>query len=125
MRVREFCLKRSLKAFHVKPRSIGNAKSERASAQDALAFQQHELERKQRLLGSGIASQLRVDRVSHARDEAATQVADAQQQKAARTIQRLDKARFNLHTLRIAAPSMTIADERGHSSIFFQLVSWL
>jgi len=54
--------------------------SELASAQDTLAFQQHELERQQRLLGSGIASQVQVDRVSHARDEAATQVAGAQQQ---------------------------------------------
>lgn len=54
--------------------------SELASAQETLAFQQHELERQQRLLGSGIASQLQVDRVSHARDEAATQVAGAQHQ---------------------------------------------
>src|ERR1700675_751713 len=37
--------------------------SELASAQDTLAFQQHELERQQRLLGSGIASQLQVDAV--------------------------------------------------------------
>jgi membrane fusion protein (multidrug efflux system) len=54
--------------------------SELASAQETLAFQQHELERQQRLLGSGIASQLQVDRVSHARDEAVTQVAGAQHQ---------------------------------------------
>ena len=54
--------------------------SELASAEETLAFQQHELERQQRLLGSGIASQLQVDRVSHARDEAVTQVAGAQHQ---------------------------------------------
>ena len=36
--------------------------AELASAQDTLAFQQREFERQQRLLGSGIASQLQVDR---------------------------------------------------------------
>src|SRR5207244_12070873 len=54
--------------------------AELTSAQDTLVFQQHEYERQQRLLGSGIASQLQVDRVSHARDEARAQVAGAQQQ---------------------------------------------
>jgi membrane fusion protein (multidrug efflux system) len=57
--------------------------SELASAQDTLAFQQHELERQQRLLGPGIASQLQVDRTLHARDEARAAAAGAQQQIAA------------------------------------------
>jgi membrane fusion protein (multidrug efflux system) len=99
--------------------------SELASAQDTLAFQQHELERQQRLLGSGIASQLQVDRVSHARDEAATQVASAQQQIGAvvaslggnpnvapdrhPTVQQaqalLDRAKLNLSYTVVTAPS--------------------
>jgi membrane fusion protein (multidrug efflux system) len=99
--------------------------SELASAQETLAFQQHELERQQRLLGSGIASQLQVDRVSHARDEAATQVAGAQQQIGAvvaslggnpnvapdrhPTVQQaqalLDRAKLNLSYTVVTAPS--------------------
>jgi membrane fusion protein (multidrug efflux system) len=99
--------------------------SELASAQDTLAFQQHELERQQRLLGSGIASQVQVDRVSHARDEAATQVAGAQQQIGAvvaslggnpnvapdrhPTVQQaqalLDRAKLNLSYTVVTAPS--------------------
>jgi membrane fusion protein (multidrug efflux system) len=99
--------------------------SELASAQDTLAFQQHELERQQRLLGSGIASQLQVDRVSHARDEALTQVAGAQQQIGAvvaslggnpniapdrhPTVQQaqalLDRAKLNLSYTVVTAPS--------------------
>lgn len=99
--------------------------AELASAQDTLAFQQHEFERQQRLLGSGIASQLQVDRVAHARDEARTQVAGAQQQIAAvvaslggnpnvapdrhPTVQQaqalLDRARLNLSYTVIVAPS--------------------
>jgi len=55
-------------------------RSELTSAQDTLAFQQHEYERQRRLLASGIASQLQVDRAQHALDEARTQVAGAQQQ---------------------------------------------
>jgi membrane fusion protein (multidrug efflux system) len=50
------------------------------SAQDTLAFAQREYDRQQRLIGSGIASQLQVDRALHARDEARAQVAGAQQQ---------------------------------------------
>jgi membrane fusion protein (multidrug efflux system) len=99
--------------------------AELASAQDTLAFQQHEVERQQRLLGSGIASQLQVDRVAHARDEARTQVAGAQQQIAAvvaslggnpnvaperhPTVQQaqalLDRAKLNLSYTVIVAPS--------------------
>jgi membrane fusion protein, multidrug efflux system len=54
--------------------------SELTSAEDTLAFQQHEYERQQRLLASGIASELQVDRALHNRDEARTKVAGAQQQ---------------------------------------------
>ncbi|HUK56846.1 MAG TPA: HlyD family secretion protein [Nitrospiria bacterium] len=54
--------------------------SELTSAQETLAFQQHEYERQQRLLASGIASQLQVDRALHALDEARTHVAGARQQ---------------------------------------------
>ena len=99
--------------------------SELASAQETLAFQQHELERQQRLLGSGIASQLQVDRVSHARDEAVTQVAGAQHQIGAvvaslggnpnvapdrhPTVQQaqalLDRAKLNLSYTVVTAPS--------------------
>jgi membrane fusion protein (multidrug efflux system) len=99
--------------------------AELASAQDTLAFQQHEYERQQRLLGSGIASQLQVDRVSHARDEARAQVAGAQQQIGAvlaslggnpniaadrhPTVQQaqalLDRAKLNLSYTVVKAPS--------------------
>jgi membrane fusion protein (multidrug efflux system) len=54
--------------------------SELKWAQETLAFQQNENERQKRLFSSGIASQLQVDRVSHALDEARAQVAGAQQQ---------------------------------------------
>jgi membrane fusion protein (multidrug efflux system) len=54
--------------------------SELASAQDTLAFQQNEYARQQRLLASGISSQLQVDRAKHALDEARAQVAGTQQQ---------------------------------------------
>jgi len=63
--------------------NYGQRRAELASAQDTFAFQQHEFERQQRLLDSGIASQLQVDRVAHARDEARAQVAAVQQQIAA------------------------------------------
>jgi membrane fusion protein (multidrug efflux system) len=54
--------------------------AELASAQDTLAFQGREYDRQQRLLASGIASQLQVDRALHARDDARAQLAGAQQQ---------------------------------------------
>jgi membrane fusion protein (multidrug efflux system) len=54
--------------------------AELASAQDTLAFQQNEYARQQRLLASGISSQLQVDRAKHALDEARAQVAGTQQQ---------------------------------------------
>jgi membrane fusion protein (multidrug efflux system) len=99
--------------------------AELTSAEDTLAFQQSELDRQQRLLGSGIASQGQVDRVSHARDEARTQIAGAQQQIGAvvanlggnpriapdrhpavqQAQARLDRARLDLSYTTIVAPS--------------------
>ncbi len=54
--------------------------AELASARDTVAFQQREYERQQRLVGSGIASQLQVDRASHALDDAKAQIAATEQQ---------------------------------------------
>ncbi len=108
--------------------NYGQRRAELASAQDTLEFQQHELERQQRLLGSGIASQLQVDRVAHARDEARAQVAAVQQQIAAVvadlggnpniTLDRhpkvqqaqalLDRAKLNLAYTVVTAPSSGI-----------------
>ena len=48
--------------------------------QNSLVYQQRELDRQQRLVGSGIASQAQVDRALMARNEAQQQVAAAQQQ---------------------------------------------
>jgi membrane fusion protein, multidrug efflux system len=50
------------------------------AAEQTLAYDQHELERQQRLLASGIASQAQVDRAVHARDEAQQQVLAARHQ---------------------------------------------
>jgi membrane fusion protein, multidrug efflux system len=50
------------------------------SAEDTLAYQQRELDRQKRLLGSGVASQANYDQVSHAVDVARQQVAATQQQ---------------------------------------------
>jgi membrane fusion protein (multidrug efflux system) len=50
------------------------------SAQETLAFQQHEFERQQRLVASGISSQLQLDRSRHALDDARSQLAADQQQ---------------------------------------------
>jgi membrane fusion protein (multidrug efflux system) len=99
--------------------------AELTSAQDTLAYQQREYDRQQRLIGSGIASQLQVDRALHARDEARTQVAGVQQQLGAviaslggnpdiapvrhPLVQQaqalLDRARLNLSYTVVAAPS--------------------
>jgi membrane fusion protein (multidrug efflux system) len=99
--------------------------AELASAEDTLAFQQRELDRQQKLLGSGIASQVQVDRISHARDEARTQIAGAQQQIGAvvanlggnpniapdrhpavqQARARLDRARLDLSYTTIVAPA--------------------
>lgn len=99
--------------------------AELASAQDTLAFQQREYERQQRLIASGISSQLQVDRAQHALDGARTQVAGVQQQIGAVAaslggnpdiaperhpmVQQaqalLDRARLNLSYTVVAAPS--------------------
>lgn len=103
--------------------------SELRSAQETLAYQQNELDRQRRLLGSGIASQSQVDRASHAAEEARTQVATAQQQIGAvvaslggdpsiapdrhPSVQQaqaaLDRAKLNLSYTVITAPSDGIA----------------
>jgi membrane fusion protein (multidrug efflux system) len=99
--------------------------AEFASAQDTLAFQQRELDRQQKLLVSGIASQLQVDRATHARDEARTQMAGVQQQIGAvvaslggnpniapdrhpavqQAQARLDRAKLELSYTTVTAPS--------------------
>jgi membrane fusion protein, multidrug efflux system len=60
--------------------SYRQRQAELASARETLAFQQREADRQQRLLASGISSQLQVDRTVHALDGARTQLAGAQQQ---------------------------------------------
>jgi membrane fusion protein (multidrug efflux system) len=99
--------------------------SDLKAAEDTLAFQQHEFERQQRLLASGIASQLQVDRAQHALDDARTAVSGAQQQINAvaaslggnpniavdrhPTVQQaqalLDRAKLNLSYTVVTAPS--------------------
>jgi membrane fusion protein (multidrug efflux system) len=99
--------------------------SELASAQETLAFQQSELERQQRLIASGIASQAQVDRANHALDEARARLAGAQHEVTAVVAQLggnpkieaarhpmvqqaqalLDRARLNLSYTEIHAPS--------------------
>lgn len=94
------------------------------SAQDTLAYQEREYQRQQKLLASGIASQMQFDQVQHARDTARQQVASAQQQAASvlamlggnpdiepdqhPSVQQaqaeLDRARLNLSYTRITAP---------------------
>jgi membrane fusion protein (multidrug efflux system) len=54
--------------------------AEAKAAQATLAFQQHEFDRQQRLLASGISSQLQLDRARHALDDARAQLASSQQQ---------------------------------------------
>lgn len=99
--------------------------SELASARDTLAFQQRELDRQQRLIGAGIASQAQVDKASHAFDEARSRIAGAQQEIGAVTAElggnpalepeqhpavkqaqaMLDRARLNLSYTIVRAPS--------------------
>ena len=94
------------------------------SAQDTLDYQGREYQRQQKLLASGISSQMQFDQVQHARDTARQQVASAQQQVASvlamlggdpdidpdqhPTVQQaqavLDRARLNLGYTRIVAP---------------------
>jgi len=54
--------------------------AEDKSARETLAFQQHEFERQQHLVASGISSQLLLDRARHALDDARAQRAAVQQQ---------------------------------------------
>ena len=103
--------------------------SELASAQDTLAFQQREYERQQRLIASGIASQLQLDRAKNSLDEARDQLAGVRQQIGAvvanlggdpniapdahPTVKeaqaRLDRAKLNLSYTVVDAPSDGIA----------------
>ncbi len=103
--------------------------SELASAQDTLAYQQREFERQQRLIASGIASQLQLDRARNSVDEARDQLAGVRQQISAvvanlggdpniapdahptvkEAQSRLDRAKLNLSYTVIDAPSDGIA----------------
>ena len=94
------------------------------SAQDTLAYQEREYQRQQKLLASGISSQMQFDQAQHARDTARQQVASAQQQAASvlamlggdadidpdqhPSVQQaqaeLDRAKLNLSYTRIVAP---------------------
>jgi membrane fusion protein (multidrug efflux system) len=99
--------------------------SELASARDTVAFQQRELDRQQRLIGAGIASQAQVDKASHALDDARSKIAGAQQEIGAVVAQlggnpaldpdqhpavkqaqaMLDRAKLNLSYTVVRAPS--------------------
>jgi len=99
--------------------------SELASARDTMAFQQSELDRQQRLIGAGIASQAQVDKSRHALDEARSAIAGAQQETSAVVAQlggnpavepdqhpavkeaqaALDRAQLNLSYTVVRAPS--------------------
>jgi membrane fusion protein, multidrug efflux system len=99
--------------------------SEVVAAQQTLAFQQSELNRQLRLLGSGIASQAQVDRATNACNEARSKVAGVQQEIAAVVAQlggnpniepaqhpmvqqaraQLDRSRLNLSYTEVRAPS--------------------
>ncbi|HET9389866.1 MAG TPA: HlyD family secretion protein [Steroidobacteraceae bacterium] len=60
--------------------SYRQRQAEVASARETLEFQQHETQRQQHLLASGVSSQLQVDRAVHALENARAQLAAAQQQ---------------------------------------------
>jgi membrane fusion protein (multidrug efflux system) len=99
--------------------------AELSSAQDTVAFQKRELDRQQRLVGAGIASQAQVDRASHAYDEAKSRIAGVTQESGAVVAQlggnisldpdqhpavkqaqaTLDRARLNLSYTTIRAPA--------------------
>jgi membrane fusion protein (multidrug efflux system) len=99
--------------------------AELGSAKDTLAYRQRELDRQQRLLAAGIASQTQVDTATHAADEARSQVAGAEQKIAAAlaslggnpaiavdrhpSVQEaqaaLDRAKLNLSYTTVVAPS--------------------
>lgn len=105
--------------------SYRQREAELTAARETLAFQQRETARQQRLLASGISSQLQVDRTVHALEEARSQLAAAQQQAngvvadlggdpeiaperhpAVQEAQaRLDRAKLNLSYTTVLAPS--------------------
>ena len=105
--------------------SYRQRQAEVASARETLEFQQREAQRQQRLLTSGVSSQLQVDRAVHALENARAQLAAAQQQLGAELaslggnpdiapdqhpmVQQaqaaLDRARLNLSYTAIRAPS--------------------
>jgi membrane fusion protein (multidrug efflux system) len=132
--------------------SYRQRQAELRSAQDTLAYQERELARQQRLLGSGISSQAQVDRALHARDVARQEVAAAEQQIAAvlaslggdpniapdhhPSVQQakavLDRAKLNLSYTVISAPSdgvvtrveqLQVGDYIAASAPVFALVS--
>lgn len=98
--------------------------SDLASAQETLAFQQSELDRQQRLIASGIASQSQVDRATHSLDEARARLSSVQHEITGAIAQlggnpqidpskhptvmqakaALDRARLNLSYTTITAP---------------------
>ncbi len=105
--------------------SYRQRQAELQSARETLAYQKKETERQQRLLASGISSQLQVDRAVHALDTARSELSAAEQQVGAvvanlggdpniapdrhPTVQHakaaLDRAKLNLSYTVIAAPS--------------------
>jgi len=105
--------------------SRGQRQAELESARQTLAYQQREADRQQRLLASGISSQLQVDRALHALETARAEVSAAEQQLSAvlaslggdpniqpdrhplvqQAQAALDRARLNLSYTVIKAPS--------------------
>jgi membrane fusion protein, multidrug efflux system len=105
--------------------SYRQRQAELTSARETLSYQQRETERQQRLLTSGISSQLQVDRAVHALEGARTQLAAAEQQVSAamaalggnpdipldqhpmvqQAQAQLDRAKLNLSYTEIRAPS--------------------
>ena len=122
------------------------------SAQDTLNYQSREYQRQQKLLASGIASQMQFDQAQHARDTAQQQVASAQQQVASvlamlggnadialdqhPSVQQaqavLDRAKLNLSYTTIVAPDdgivtkveqLQVGDYINAASPVFALIS--
>jgi membrane fusion protein, multidrug efflux system len=105
--------------------SYRQREAELTAARETLAFQQRETARQQRLLASGISSQLQVDRAVHALEGARSALAAAQQQANAVVADlggdpqiaperhpavqeaqaRLDRAKLNLSYTTVRAPS--------------------
>jgi len=122
------------------------------SAQDTLDYQNREYQRQQKLVASGISSQMQFDQAQHALDAARQQVASAQQQAASvlamldgnpdidpdqhPTVQHaqadLDRARLNLSYTTILAPDdgivtkveqLQVGDYINAASPVFALIS--